>query len=790
MDYSKYFEINSLCVELKREMSNLHGDEKETAEEILKESVKLLESLCLENIDNIHVPPQRVKKEIIFLPYKAAMWDSLESIWMAADADPDCIARVIPIPYFTADTDGNLTVYNYEAEQLPDYVPITRYDQYDIAANHPDAVYIHYPYSANNVTRLCNEHYAENIKPHTNKLIYVPYYSTSGGMSVDQRYLPSYHCVDYIVTQAPFIHSFFDETLPEGRLQPFGSPKFDRIIRMCANPPKPPIEWQRKLEGKKVYFLNTSIGGMLFNTKNFINRLNRVLHIFENRKDACLIWRPHPLLENTFKSIRTKYLPVYYKLVEYFKTADFGIWDDTPDMSKTIALSDCYIGDSYSSVTSVFGVVGKPMFIFNLWYCEAPLKDSWKNTYLPYLNYTGYAAVGGSQLFYDCLGKYKYIGQLGKYSWGWNYGGVWQYGEFTYICPAASKYLLKMKHGELIERIPVVECDTDKALFYGSVLCGKYMCLLPNQHDAFVIYDLDTGKIKNIRRNVQFLGANVRGMQVFASAISHHNKIYIALAAANNLMELDPETGKIRVINLVISGVEGFVTINSDGENLWLLPMIGNKVLRIDIERENLIEYVVPEEIYSINPNLRYIDKERLFSNIAFHGEKAYCAPRWGNEFVVIDKQTSVVKIWKTPLSLEYPQKNKSYYASDAPKTVWGYYLINNKDAKRKLYSYIEAKWYDVDLCTETFTECDELNNALDRSEAKLADKGFSSLSSGLRYACNETAFNSLEKFLDGKIIGAVHNETVQKLQYSELAANNDGTCGEKVHKFIMENLR
>ena len=42
----------------------------------------------------------KVWMEAIFLPYKASMWDSLESVWKAADADPECDAYVIPIPYY------------------------------------------------------------------------------------------------------------------------------------------------------------------------------------------------------------------------------------------------------------------------------------------------------------------------------------------------------------------------------------------------------------------------------------------------------------------------------------------------------------------------------------------------------------------------------------------------------------------------------------------------------------------------------------------------------------------
>ena len=42
----------------------------------------------------------KIRTEVVFLPYKASMWDSLESVWKAADADPNCDAYVIPIPYF------------------------------------------------------------------------------------------------------------------------------------------------------------------------------------------------------------------------------------------------------------------------------------------------------------------------------------------------------------------------------------------------------------------------------------------------------------------------------------------------------------------------------------------------------------------------------------------------------------------------------------------------------------------------------------------------------------------
>lgn len=46
----------------------------------------------------------RVK--VAFFPYKASMWDSLESIYLAAAKDPACDVSVVPIPYYTLSENG------------------------------------------------------------------------------------------------------------------------------------------------------------------------------------------------------------------------------------------------------------------------------------------------------------------------------------------------------------------------------------------------------------------------------------------------------------------------------------------------------------------------------------------------------------------------------------------------------------------------------------------------------------------------------------------------------------
>lgn len=69
------------------------------------------ELIRIENSVKNDIP---VRASVLFLPYKASMWDSLESIWKAADADPDCDAYVVPIPYFDKNPDGSFSRMHYE----------------------------------------------------------------------------------------------------------------------------------------------------------------------------------------------------------------------------------------------------------------------------------------------------------------------------------------------------------------------------------------------------------------------------------------------------------------------------------------------------------------------------------------------------------------------------------------------------------------------------------------------------------------------------------------------------
>ena len=57
-------------------------------------------------------------------------------------------------------------------------------------------------------------------------------------------------------------------------------------------------------------------------------------------------------------------LKQYQGLVEEFKKSENSVYDDTPDIHRAIAISDAYIGD-WSSVVTLYGMTGKPIYIFD-----------------------------------------------------------------------------------------------------------------------------------------------------------------------------------------------------------------------------------------------------------------------------------------------------------------------------------------------------------------------------------------------------------------------------------------
>ena len=82
-----------------------------------------------------------------------------------------------------------------------------------------------------------------------------------------------------------------------------------------------------------------------------IEKMKDVFRIFyENREEVALLWRPHPLIKATIESMRPQLWKEYEQMMEEYRKAGWGIYDDTAELERAIELSDAYYGDESSLV--------------------------------------------------------------------------------------------------------------------------------------------------------------------------------------------------------------------------------------------------------------------------------------------------------------------------------------------------------------------------------------------------------------------------------------------------------
>ena len=314
--------------------------------------------------------PPAPARTLVFLPYKAAMWDCLESIWRAAAADPSTRAYVVPIPFAEKNPDGTVRDWQYEGGRLPKGVPVVDWREIDLAALHPDAVFIHNPFDdCNNVTTVDARYYTTELKKITRKLIYVPYYATGGWIYPELVTPPGYQTADHVIVENDADRAKFEQfypapPVPPGKFWALGSPKFDKVRTDRREDYPLPEAWAQLLAGKKAVLYNTTLVAALQNTVHFLPKLQWVLEQFRAAGDIVLWWRPHPLLLPTLHSMRPELAAVYEQLVADYRAQGWFIYDDTPDLHRAIAWTDAYYGD-YGSMIWLMQAAGKPALAQN-----------------------------------------------------------------------------------------------------------------------------------------------------------------------------------------------------------------------------------------------------------------------------------------------------------------------------------------------------------------------------------------------------------------------------------------
>lgn len=314
--------------------------------------------------------------KVVFMPYKASMWDSLESIWMAADKDEHCEALVVPITYYELDNDQKPIKKVNERNRFPEYVNVVNDEEYDLENDLPDIIYIHNPNDDRNlITRVDSRYYSWNLKKFCEKLVYVPYYKWVDGVS-STSFKSAMYYADYTVQSSDdavkrcikaspeYANILGLETIVvrksmEKKLINLGSPEVDKVLSLSKENVTMLDDWKGKVIKSRVNVVYNTTLDEIFESKTF-DKVKETLCFFKNNRDkSFVIWRPHPLMRQSLVSMFPDLVDEYDEIMNEFINGKYGVLDTNESMHYAMFWSDMCYGYKTSSMTELYKYTGK-----------------------------------------------------------------------------------------------------------------------------------------------------------------------------------------------------------------------------------------------------------------------------------------------------------------------------------------------------------------------------------------------------------------------------------------------
>lgn len=634
----------------------------------------------------------KVRLEIVFMPYKASMWDSLESIWEAAKEDPDCDAYVVPIPYYDRNSDYSLGQCHYEGEKFPDYVEIVDYHTYHLENRRPDIIYIHNPYDEHNyVTSVDPQYYSYKLKDYTEQLVYVPYciydepampdsketiefcsrYVTSGILNADKVIVQSENFRRALIS-ALLAYRGMDREFWEKKVIALGSPKYDKVTNEDMNKLYIPESWERLIKRpdgsrKRVIFYNTSLNALLQYGEQMNRKIRSVLRFFyENRETGILLWRPHPLVQATIESMRPELWEEYKEITDTYRKEGWGIYDDTPDFHAAFAVSDAYYGD-YSSLLLLYQGTWKPVLRQN-----ADILDYRKRFVTDRLYYDGEYVWGTAREFNGLFRinpetfEIKYMGQFpdeNPEGHGLFYG-IAECGGKLYFCPYNAKHIaVYNKESAEFCTIDLKEEIKDIDKKFGSIIAyGKYVYFQGSRAYTIVQLDTETDEIIYIEgweKELEKSQVDAFDYLIQRDGCICGDDLYYFCPGSCSLLRIKLSSLNYEFIPVKCNSASGFLEMINDGGVLWLLPYVKGFVSCLDLQTLVLTEFAeikgvaasckVKEYIYYFSRTEPYffrIHTESKKVDKFFIGEGVYCACPTGDKILMSTFLTGVLYVF------------------------------------------------------------------------------------------------------------------------------------------------
>lgn len=729
---------------------------------------------------------------VAFLPYKAEMWDALHTVWRAFDRDERCECAIVPIPYYVQNTKEQKWEMKYDGERFPSELSIVHYSEYSLEEIQPDMAFVHNAYDEHNhVTRVHPNYFSYNLKKYVEYLVYIPYYVEARAFkAAEMAWL--YESMDYVVLQSQVAKEVHKGLPCYDKILPFGTPKFDTIIEKCSSKGYKSKAWKEQFEHKKVIMLNTSIGNLLNYEEDVWRKLLDFFQLIEKREDICVIWRPHPLLESTMKSMRTSLLEGYQEVRMYFEQLENGILDTTSDLEEVIACCDAYIGDSSSSVPMLFGVVGKPIFFFNYLF-----RGSFSHEQKKMILIKSMVEVNGvtyvTQAYYngiftmtdDCSEvSYLYTIEEGK-KLRMTHGFMVEYHGELYLSPASGNRFLR--YGCAQNKVEALIEDTNKGAECKAVIAHQNKIVyLPKMDGVIRIYQVDTDKwnqdaacIKVLREN-----APLPYFEDYTSYEVEGSNLWICAIYTNKIVKYNMDTQAVQAYWIGESG-SSYSAIRKQGNLIWLSEAVtGNVVSWNELTGvEEVYEMLNDLESWENHMGIRVIHRE-----IYCYQDGVVTVPAYSNMMVKVNGMTKTVTSFLPELWMcEVEELND--YRRDRRPTVS--FVKQIGEERLLLQRANDGMLIEVNIGTEEYRYrypklTEEAFETVYQSVVGNT-LGFAKTNGVGAFSKSEGRLFTTEGFLDELVDGRIECIKEAQLEWiKEVVENVDGTCGEKIHEHMM----
>jgi hypothetical protein len=272
-----------------------------------------------------------------FLPYKRSMWNSMTSVYEEC-RKAGAVAYILPLPYYLMPDKQIVNEQDLFSEEGTLDISMIQKKSFDYLV-------IHYPYDGNNkVTSMLPEYYTAQLRNY-GKVIFIPYSCSpgiftrlhSGLANIDYAFLRSEaECDAFIAEWAEHGVDF------SGRVFGYGSPKMDAMQKCSC--------------GSATLVIN-SLAPYL--AAPFI-RIQAYQHVITNEigRGRKVIFRPHPLLRQTIRSMRPDTEEAYNKFISWCETHDNVYVDETENLEHALEQADYLVSDP-SSVLEMWASAGR-----------------------------------------------------------------------------------------------------------------------------------------------------------------------------------------------------------------------------------------------------------------------------------------------------------------------------------------------------------------------------------------------------------------------------------------------